>query len=446
MLTDFKLPDLGEGVHEGQIVRLLVAEGEQVREDQPLMEVETDKAAVEIPSPHTGVVSKLHVTEHQVVNVGDVMVTFDTGGESTSAEASAPTNAPATTTVVAASEAAAPNGGSIGASLGSAASRRTKPASPAVRKLARQRGVDLDTVQGSGPGGRVTRRDVELTATGPQETSATSAAVAAPASESVAAMVDTVVRAPSPRPTPPAQIAGTPGEDQYGPIRRAPITQARKTIANIMAQSWTTIPHVTDTDEADVTLLDQIRRGYNSSDAATTKLTLLPFVVRAVAVALRRYPIFNSSFDADSNEIIYKQYINIAVGVHTERGLIPPVIRDTDQLGVSQLNDALNALAEKARSASFAVNDLRGGTFTISNAGAMGGSRFSTPIITPPQVAVLAVGRTRQRPWVVDGEIAPRLIMPISISFDHRIIDGGAEIAFQQDIIASLESPGRILL
>ncbi len=245
-----------------------------------------------------------------------------------------------------------------------------------------------------------------------------------------------------PMPEPP----GTADHDQYGPIRRHPLTQARKTIAANMAKSCRTIPHVTDTDEADVTLLDELRRTHDSLDSSVGKLTLLPFVLCAAGLALRRHPIFNASFDEDAGQIIYKQYINIAVGVHTERGLVAPVIRDIDQMGVAQINGALHELAEKARTASFAVNDLRGGTFTVSNAGAMGGSRFSTPIINPPQVAVMALGRTRWRACVVDGKVLPRLILPISISFDHRIIDGGSEVAFQQDIIRSLENPAQLLL
>ena len=239
---------------------------------------------------------------------------------------------------------------------------------------------------------------------------------------------------------------GTSDHDQYGPIRRHPLTQARKTIAANMAKSCRTIPHVTDTDEADVTLLDELRRTHDSLDSSVGKLTLLPFVLCATGLALRRHPIFNASFDEDAGQIIYKRYINIAVGVHTERGLVAPVIRDIDQMGVAQINGALHELAEKARTASFAVNDLRGGTFTVSNAGAMGGSRFSTPIINPPQVAVMALGRTRWRACVVDGKVVPRLILPISISFDHRIIDGGSEVAFQQDIIRSLENPAQLLL
>ncbi len=432
MSKDFRLPDLGEGVKEGQIVRLMIAEGDRITEDQPLMEVETDKAAVVIPSPYSGVVEKLHISEQQIVNVGDVMVTFDISA--------APTAAP--TQPLAASRSPSPSP-SLGTTVAKpAAPGKTKPASPAVRKLARTLGVDLNSIEGTGPGGRVSRADVEQTAAGgsaipepPTKVTATSVPVA----RSIPRMPTAAVQ---PMPEPP----GTADHDQYGPIRRHPLTQARKTIAANMAKSCRTIPHVTDTDEADVTLLDELRRTHDSLDSSVGKLTLLPFVLCATGLALRRHPIFNASFDEEAGQIIYKRYINIAVGVHTERGLVAPVIRDIDQMGVAQINGALHELAEKARTASFAVNDLRGGTFTVSNAGAMGGSRFSTPIINPPQVAVMALGRTRWRACVVDGKVVPRLILPISISFDHRIIDGGSEVAFQQDIIRSLENPAQLLL
>ena len=431
MMMDFKLPDLGEGVKEGQIVRLMIAEGDRIAEDQPLMEVETDKAAVVIPSPYSGVVQKLHVSEQQIVNVGDVMVTFDTSAE--------PIAAP--TPPLAASRSPSPSFGTTVAKR-AAAPGTTKPASPAVRKLARTLGVDLNSIEGSGPGGRVLRADVEQATSGVPTTPAPPINVTAVSVPVVPSIPKRPTAADQPMPEPP----GTPDHDQYGPIRRHPLTQARKTIAANMAKSCRTIPHVTDTDEADVTLLDELRRTHDSLDSSVGKLTLLPFVLCATGLALRRHPIFNASFDEDAGQIIYKRYINIAVGVHTERGLVAPVIRDIDQMGVAQINGALHELAETARTASFAVNDLRGGTFTVSNAGAMGGSRFSTPIINPPQVAVMALGRTRWRAWAVDGKVVPRLILPISISFDHRIIDGGSEVAFQQDIIRSLENPAQLLL
>ncbi len=435
MLKEFKLPDLGEGVREGQIMRLMIAEGDSITEDQPLMEVETDKAAVVIPSPFTGIVQKLHVTEQQLVNVGDVLVSIEESNVkptnlAKTSQASAPT-------IDRHISVAAPT-----ASIAKARPERTKPASPAVRKFARTLGVDINTINGSGPGGRVLRADIQAATGSPAlPTPAMGVSnISVPVTPTNKPNLPTM--AVQPMPDPP----GTSDHDQYGDVTRQPLSQARKTIAENMVKSCQTIPHVTDTDEADVSLLDELRRTHDSLASSVGKLTLLPFVLCATAMALRRHPIFNSSFDDQACEIVYKRYINIAVGVHTKRGLVAPVISNIDQMGVAQINAALHEITEKARNSSFTVNDLRGGTFTISNAGAMGGSRFSTPIINLPQVAVMALGRTKWRAWVVDGKVMPRLIMPISISFDHRIIDGGSEVAFQQDIVSALENPAQLLL
>ena len=437
MPKEFRLPDLGEGVTEGQIVRLLIAEGDQVREDQPLFEVETDKASVEIPSPHTGVVTRLHVAEQQVVNVGDVMVTFDGGPADTTAPP-LPSGTPGTTRrgeepagVEPQARGRAPAPPAAGRSTAQA---RTKPASPAIRKLARTLGVDLQNVDGSGPGGRVIREDVERATTKPPPPSRSPEAtrrgegragvgVEAPAQPETPALVD---------------------PDPWGPTRREPLTRARRAIGEAMSLSKSTIPHATDTDDADVTDLDRLRRG-EGAGTLDRKLTILPFVVRAAVQALREHPIFNASYDRRTGEIVYHDYIGIAIGVHTDRGLIAPVLRDADRLSLTQIADELAVLAEKARTASFEVNDTRGGTFTISNAGAVGGSRYSTPIINPPQSAVLALGRTRPQPWVVDGQVVPRLIMPLSLSFDHRLIDGAQEVHFMRRIITALENPGEEL-
>lgn len=227
-----------------------------------------------------------------------------------------------------------------------------------------------------------------------------------------------------------------------------PLTQARKTIAGVMAQSWSTIPHATDCDDADVTELEKLRKGYSGAmpDGSDRKLTMLAFVIRAVARAIQRFPDFNGYFDGEKGQIVYRRYVNIGVGVHTERGLIVPVLREADRMSIPQISDELAVIADKARTASFAVNDTRGGTYTISNAGAMGGSRYSTPIITPGQAAVLAIGRSKMMPWVVDGQVTPRLIMPLSHSIDHRMLDGGQEIAFMRQVIGDLENPARLLL
>ncbi len=420
MSREFRLPDLGEGVTEGQIVRLLVAEGDHVAEDQPLIEVETDKASVEIPSPHTGVVTRLHVAEQQVVNVGDVMVTFDGNSPSATAGEQPGVRSPAATRRGEVEPHGRAGPTALAAAERSTRPARTKSASPAIRKLARTLGVDLQNVDGSGPGGRVIREDVERAAT---------------------------------TPLPPGEGPGVsesprgpfiPATDPWGPARREPLTRARRAIGEAMSLSKSTIPHATDTDDADVTDLDRLRRG-EGPGTLDRKLTILPFVVRATVQALREHPIFNASYDGRTGEIVYHDYIGIAIGVHTDRGLIAPVLRDADRLSLTQIADELAVLGEKARTASFEVNDTRGGTFTISNAGAVGGSRYSTPIINPPQSAVLALGRTRLHPWVVDGQVVPRLIMPLSLSFDHRLIDGAQEVHFMRRIITALENPGELV-
>lgn len=447
MAKEFRLPDLGEGVHEGQIVRLIIDAGAPVKEDDPLMEVETDKASVEIPSPYTGTIERWHVEVNQVVNTGDVMVTIATGGDGSSSvstsTAAASSGGSSTSVATPAATSAAPTpvtrrpvGGSNGA--------RRKAASPAVRKRARVLGIDIETVNGSGPGGRVTLRDVE---------SASSSGVATPSisPSSLGSGTPRAISTPSTPPPPMMPVLGMepPGDDDtdaWGPIRRHRVSQARKTIARNMSQSWSTIPHVTDCDDADVTELDMLRRGYPAPENGERKITMLAFVIRAVARALQMVPVFNASYDEEKHEITYHRYVNIAVGVHTERGIVAPVIRNADQLGVVQLADALGVLAEKARAGSFGIEDTRGGTYTISNAGAFGGSRYSTPIVTPGQGAVLAIGKTRRMPWVVNEEVVPRAIMPLSHSFDHRLADGALEIQFMRQVIDALEHPARMLL
>lgn len=416
--SEFRLPDLGEGVHEGQVLRVLVAEGEAVAEDQLLLEVETDKSAVEIPSPQAGTIARVHVSEGEVVNVGDVMISFDGGDAPSASVPAADVNAPAT---VAPTTVATPAPG------------RRAPASPAVRKVARDLKVDLATVEGTGPGGRIRREDVERAAQSPAA-APTAAAPSAPRPV-----------APAPRPAP-AAPTGTAGSDEFGPVTRETMSMTRRTIAGVMCEAVRTIPHVTDCDDADVTLLNDLRRGWNETNKPARKLGLLPFIVRAVARALQQHPIINASYDEAAGEIVYRRYYNIAIGVQTERGLVAPVLRDVDRMSVLEIDAALAELSEKARAGHLPREASQGATYTISNAGAMGGSRYATPIITPPQVAVLAVGKSRMQPWVVGDSIVPRLIMPLSHSMDHRVIDGAMEIAFMRDVIADLEAPARLML
>jgi pyruvate dehydrogenase E2 component (dihydrolipoamide acetyltransferase) len=307
-----------------------------------------------------------------------------------------------------------------------------------VRKLAREMNVDIDALQGSGPGGRVTKEDVEQAAAG-GPSPASSRAEAAPAR----------AEAPAARPSAPAPrkaaIPGTPDKDKWGPIFREPLNQIRKTIANQMKKSAFTIPHVTHCDEADISELDRVRNELNEATGNDPKLTVMTFIIKAVCVALRRYPIFNSNFDEEGGQIIYKDYVNMGIAVDTERGLIVPVIRDADRMTMRQIAAALRSIAERIRTNQFAIEDLRGGTFTITNVGALGGT-FSTPIINHPEVAILGMGRSKKVPVLRDGKLAEALTLPLNLSFDHRATDGANAARFTREIIGYLEMPAKLLL
>lgn len=449
MPREFLLPDLGEGISEAQVVRVLVKPGEQIKEDQYLMEVETDKAAVEIPSPYAGVAEKIHVSEGETINVGSVIVTFDDGGASAGGEKSKSRGEVAAKKAeaggsggghggnggVATAEAPAP---STRESSSPSAKRTTAPAAPAVRKLARERGIDLDAVQGSGPGGRITREDLERHADGGD---GASTAPTAPARRS-----DEAPAMPTRVSTPPAGLPdGKDEQDKWGDVRVVPLNQIRKTIATQMAKSVYTIPHVTHTDEADITELERVRRELNEATGDNPKITLMPFIIRALCIALRKFPILNSSFDESAGTITYKKYVNMGIAVDTERGLIVPVIRNADTKGLAGLAAELRSIAERVRTNQFAIEDLRGGTFTITNVGALGGL-FSTPIINHPEVAILGLGRSRSTPVIQDDEIAEALMLPLSLSFDHRATDGANAARFTSEVIGFLQNPGKFLL
>lgn len=415
MSQEFRLPDLGEGITEAQIIKLLVAEGDEIAQDQSLFEVETDKAAVEIPSPFSGKISKVHISEGQTVNVGDAMITIEGDAVGTAVapvESKAPSTAPA----------------AVGAAQTPLvqARRTTAPAAPAVRKFARELGLDIDSIAGTGPGGRVTKTDVQAAAAGPTHVPAGVGA-------------ETVAAAPV------AQLAGIADADKWGPIRRSPMPQIRKTIANQMVRSATTIPHVTHMDQADITELEKLRAGYKRVHNGTRKVTAMSFLIRALCNALRAHPIFNASVDMEKGEILYKEYINIGIAVDTERGLVVPNIRNADRLSIAQIGTALAKIAENARKGHFAIDDLRGGTFTITNYGALGGL-FGTPIINYPEAAILGIGRARPMPVVVNDGIVVRTLMPLSLSFDHRVADGAQAARFCSDIIKYLENPASLLL
>jgi pyruvate dehydrogenase E2 component (dihydrolipoamide acetyltransferase) len=434
MSRQFTLPDLGEGLTEAEIVAVLVREGDVIREDAPLLEVETDKAQVEIPSPIGGRVEKIHVTPGQTVKVGAVLVTFADNGAPVPAGAPA---RPAASTPRPQPTAAAP-----AAPAAPLPMRETAPAggpvaaTPATRRLARELGVDLRAVRGSGPGGRILDADVRATtgARPPAEArpqpAARDAAPAGPAKPLTAIGLE-----PPPLPR----------FEQWGPVERAPLSHLRRTIAERMTLSATLIPHVTHFDRADITDLDAIiTRNLEPARARGVTLTLTAFLLKAAALALRAHPQFNASLDPAAGELILKRYHHLGVAVATPRGLIVPVLRDLDGKPVLEIGRELGALAQRVRDGKATLEDLRGGTFTITNIGALGGTA-AIPIINYPEVAILGVSRARQEAVVRQGQIVPRLMLPITLTFDHRVADGADGARFATEIVSLLEAPERLI-
>jgi pyruvate dehydrogenase E2 component (dihydrolipoamide acetyltransferase) len=466
MARPFVLPDLGEGLVEAEIVKVLVREGDVISEDAPLLEVETDKAQVEIPSPMSGRVDKIHVEAGQTVKVGQVLVTFADAGA-----AAAPASPPA-----------APPGRQAADTLGPARTLAREPqttvagdhaeqvtppapahgpvpAAPSTRRLARELGVDLRGVRGSGPGGRVVDADVRASAERGASAPATGPRIAAVPSVDQRVAAATSAQAPpadgkAAAPAPPGKpLAGVgveppplPRFEQWGPIERQPLSHLRRTIAERMTLSATIVPHVTHFDRADITDLDVlIRRNLEDGQARGVTLTLTSFILKAAALALRDHPQFNASLDAAAGEMIVKRYYNLGVAVATERGLIVPVIRDVDRKPLVELARELAALAARVREGKATLDDLRGGTFTVTNLGALGGTG-AIPIINYPEVAILGVARGREEAVVREGAIVPRMMLPLTLTFDHRVADGADGARFAADIIRRLEHPDALLL
>ncbi|MFO0424385.1 MAG: 2-oxo acid dehydrogenase subunit E2 [Planctomycetia bacterium] len=445
MATEFKLPDLGENIASGDVVTVFVAPGDVVKPGQALLEVETDKAVIEVPCPPGGRIASVLVKKGDTVKVGQALVTIEPAGAAGSAPAApakqpaapapaaaapAPSPAPSTAAAPAKRAETAPATRPAAAAVAAppkpvelepepvAAVAAVEPAGPAVRRLARELGVDLARVRGTGPGGRIVREDV------------------------VAAVRQASAQGPSLR-----RSESTATErDDWGPIRREQMSRMRKTIASNMVRSVQTIPHLTNFDDADVTELEHLRKASAAEYAKSNlKLTALAFVIKAVSLSLRQHPTVNASIDPEKGEIVYKDYVNVGLAVDTPRGLVVPVLRDCDQLSIPQIAQAIADTAEKAKNSQYGIEDLRGGTFTISNLGAVGGA-YSTPIINWPEVAILLLGRSRKMPVVHEDKIEPRLMMPLSLSYDHRLIDGAMAARFLNEVIGYLESPGRLLL
>jgi pyruvate dehydrogenase E2 component (dihydrolipoamide acetyltransferase) len=436
MARTFNLPDLGEGLTEAEIVAVLVREGDVIREDAPLLEVETDKAQVEIPSPMGGRVETIHVQPGQTVKVGAPLVTFS--------DAPAPRSTPVPTTPAAKASAAgsaAPATPAVPPTppMPAAPASRTEgpvAATPSTRRLARELQVELRTVRGTGPGGRVLDEDVRAAASRPPVTAAPAAAAARPAAPTGQAKPLAAMGLEAPP---------LPRFEQWGPVERAPLSHLRRTIAERMTLSATLIPHVTHFDRADITDLDAIiARNLEAGRAKGVTLTLTSFLLKAAALALVRHPTFNASLDPAAGEMVLKRYYHLGVAVATERGLIVPVLRELDRKPVLEIARELGALAQRVRDGKATLDDLRGGTFTITNIGALGGTA-AIPIINYPEIAILGVARARQEAVVRQGQIVPRLMLPLTLTFDHRVADGADGARFATEIVQLLEAPERLL-
>lgn len=464
---EFKLPDLGEGLHEAEILNILVKEGDQVKEDQPIFEVETDKAVATIDAPCTGKVLKIMVKVGQIAKVGNVIITFDTAGSAAlpAHEASSPVSVPTDRDAAAA---ASGNGGRNYQHAAPAKVVAAGPvaAAPATRRLAREMGVDLKMIQGTGPGGRILKEDLRAYAEGvpgsvrtPQPASSTAT------TSKTAGKPHTAPAAPGHggRHTPPTRRDEAPGEpftpspmsltpfempdfSKYGPIERIPLRSLRRKIANNMALSWQHVPHVTSFDEIDITDIEAYRSKHEKSISERGgKLTLTVLAMKAVVSALKLYPQFNSSLDEATGEIVYKHYYNIGIAVATERGLIVPVIRDVDQKSIVDLSIELAEIAQKTREGKVEVERLQGGTFTITNIGAIGGTGM-VPMVNYPECAILGMARAAEKPAVRNGEIVIRTLMNVALSFDHRIADGAEAAYFVRHISECLSDPFKLLM
>lgn len=429
MRFEFKFPDIGEGIVEGNLMKWLVKEGESIEEGQSVAEVETDKVTTEIPSPRTGKVLELKAEEGDVINVGDVFIIIDTGGEviegdkkeetSEKKEAVKEETAGVVGEVIASSDEIPPS--TEGQEIPFKKLKKTKVlATPVARKMAKDLGVDITTVEGTGPNDRVMKEDVKR------------------AKEAMSKTVKERV------------LPETDHKESFSieeeRVERVPLTRIRKTIAEQMAVSRFTIPHTTAMDEIDVTKLYEFRKKYKERlKDEDVNLTFLPFILKGVITALKEFPEFNSSFDEENGELILKHFYNIGIATDTERGLMVPVIKDADKKSIVEIAKAIEDLSNRAKENRMELHELRGGTFSITNYGSIGG-QFGIPIINYPESAILGVGRIVKKPIVKEDEIVIARVLPLSLSYDHRIIDGASGARFLNLLSQLLEDPEMLLL
>jgi pyruvate dehydrogenase E2 component (dihydrolipoamide acetyltransferase) len=421
---DVKLPKLGEGADSGVVVNVFVKEGDTVAKDQAVIELENEKAVASIPSTGAGVVEKVHVKAGDRIGVGQKIVTL--ADSAASASAAGPTVAVPVQKPAAKKAAPRPapepddQDEEPVAESPDESVNESPVASPSVRKAAREFGIDLRKVHGTESGGRISAGDVR------NYIQRLIKAAARPARAAVAA---------APAKPAPAQIDFS----QWGPVTKKPVSQLRKVIARRMAESWNTVARVTQFDDIDFTRVGELRKKFAPAyEAKGVKLTLTPFVLKAVAETLKKHPIFNSSLDEVANEIVIKEYIHLGIAVDTDQGLMVPVIRDVDKKSLVELSKELESLATKARDRKISADEMKGGTFTISNQGAIGGAHF-TPIINLPEVAILGLGRGALKPVVRDGKVEVRMMTPMALSYDHRVVDGGSAARFTVDLAKAFE-------
>jgi len=451
-MTEFKIPELGENVDSGDVTRVLVNVGDTIARDQPVLELETDKATIEVPSSVAGVIKEIKVKKGDKIKVGAVVLTVDAPAGDAPAAKAAQAAAPAAAPAPAAPEppppaAPAPAPSATGPSRVVPMPVRSAPeaappaapvklegergpaapASPAVRRLAREIGIDVNAIQGTGPGGRITQEDVKEHA----RRILSSVPSTMLGTGGLANAGGVAVRASRP----------LPDFQKWGEVDRQPWSNIRRATAEHLSYAWTTIPHVTQFDTANVGELEELRKQFKEKVAkAGGNLTVTAMLVRVLATAVRKFPQFNASIDLERGEIVYKKYVNVGVAVDTDRGLLVPVIRDADTKNITEIAVELQRLAERARDKKLSLDEMSGGGITISNLGGIGGTYF-TPIVNWPEVAILGVSRGKTEPVWKDGRWEPRQMLPLSLSYDHRVIDGADAMRFLRWVVEAIEQP-----
>ncbi len=423
MLTDFKLPLLGENIKSGVASKIMVKVGDTIKKDQPVLEIETDKAVLEVPSTVNGIVKEILIKSGTEVKVGQIILKIDSSDAAAAISTKTPVEPPkpATPDIVKADKAPANIEPSKAASKPSTissaiASSKEIPAAPSVRRFAREIGIDVSQVPGSGPGGRISQEDVKAYAKQINKGRAGTAGLA---------------------------IAHAPLADfsKWGQIERKPMNMVRKKTAEHLSSAWVTIPHVTQFDKADITELEQLRKRFSKKTESTIgKLTITPFLLKVIASALKVFPQFNASIDMDKSEVIYKKYYHVGVAVDTDRGLLVPVIKDIDKKSILEIAKELNEMAERARHKKTTLDEMQGAGFTLTNLGGIGGT-FFTPIVNAPDVAILGVSRANFEPVYQNDDFVPRFMLPLSLSYDHRLIDGADGARFLRWVCDAIQQP-----